>query len=172
MQTLNELFTLAKNLEKEFLEIGKKEWGGADVVITSKQPPRNNISFYPEYRYVVTNYPLILSRLFEKLRDAFYLENRIDSCSKIEFFCRLANAANRCIGSTKKLNQHILYASVLHEAFSIYIEMEFDLFQHQFISCNDDICDDYVLEKLRSGYVNNDETAKFFKLLKIQIYNY
>ncbi len=68
-----------------------REWGGADVVITSPQPWPPGECFYPEPRYVVTLNAKPLSRLFYDLRDAFL--ELLDRSSKIEFYDRLAMAA-------------------------------------------------------------------------------
>ncbi len=130
MKTLEELKRLENVLEEPRLPRAKREWGGADVVITRKTPPESaEGGFYPEPRYIITEYSFELSSLLEKLRDAFYAEERLDGCSKIEFFGRLANAANRCIKLSTSLTAHSLYAAVLHEAFAIYDEMEEGTFQ-------------------------------------------
>jgi hypothetical protein len=68
-----------------------REWGGADVVITSPQPRVIAECFYPEPRYVVTTNAKPLSRLFYDLRAAFY--ELLDCSSKIQFYDRLAMAA-------------------------------------------------------------------------------
>jgi hypothetical protein len=68
-----------------------REWGGADVVITSPQLRPRGECFYPEPRYVVTPNAKPLSRLFYDLRDAF--RELLDCSSKIEFYGRLAMAA-------------------------------------------------------------------------------
>ena len=125
MKTLEEMKRLENLLKEPGLPRATEEWGGADVIITRKTPSKSaGGGFYPEPCYVVTAYSFELSFLFEKLRDAFYAEERIDGCSKIEFFGRLANAANLCIKRSKSLTSHRLYAAVLHEAFAIYEEMK------------------------------------------------
>jgi hypothetical protein len=102
--------------------------------------------FYPEPRYVVTDYSFELSWLFEALRDAFYAEARLDSCSKIEFFGRLANAGNRFLRRSSLPTAHQLCAAVLHEAYAIYEEMEDGAFQCIPIAFGNEIVDDYVNE--------------------------
>ena len=75
-----------------------RPWGGADVVISARAPRKSASSdFYPEHRYVISPHAPELSWLFGALRDAFYAEKRLDGQTKIEFFGRLANAANRCL---------------------------------------------------------------------------
>ena len=49
-----------------------QEWAGADVCIVRSVPTKTENGFYPEPRYVETNYPLELSWMFFKLKDAFY----------------------------------------------------------------------------------------------------
>jgi hypothetical protein len=68
-----------------------REWGGADVVITSPQPWPIGECFYPEPRYVVTPNAKPLSMLFYDLCDAF--RELLDCSSKIEFYGSLAMAA-------------------------------------------------------------------------------
>ena len=91
-------------IRQELQEVGKQilggllpdssAWRGADVVITDQPlPPSPPDSFYPPQRPVVTVHVAELSWLFERLRDSFM--PLLDGSSKIEFFGRLANAANR-----------------------------------------------------------------------------
>lgn len=68
-----------------------REWGGADVVITSPQPRPIGECFYPEPRYVVTPNAKPLSKLFYDLRDAFH--ELLGCSSKVEFYGCLAMAA-------------------------------------------------------------------------------
>lgn len=171
MKTLEELKRLEKLLEESTLPQAKREWGGADVVITSKDPPNpSKAGFYPDPRYVITPYSLELSWLFERLRDAFYAEKRLDSCSKIEFFGRLANAANRCIQRSPVLTAHILFAAVLHEAFAIYDEMEEGNFQCLVLAQGNEIADDYVDDALRTGYIGTEATLDFFRSRGVKVY--
>lgn len=164
MTTLDELNRLQKILEVSPLPRAKGEWGGADVVITREAPPkRAEGAFYPDQRYVVSDHSLQLSWLFEQLRDAFYAEERLDGGSKIEFFGRLANAANRCIQRSAPLTEHSLYAAVLHEAYAIYEEMEDGDFQSFSVAVGNEIVDDYVDEALRTGYIGTDATSAFFR---------
>ena len=66
-----------------------KEWGGANVVITSRQVKRASSSFYSQLKQVVTADAQELSWLFYQLRDIFL--ELYDSTSELEFFGRLAN---------------------------------------------------------------------------------
>ncbi len=72
----------------------RRPWGGGGVVIAKDRPRREpgGREFYPEPRYVVTNYVNELTSLFEHLRDIF--GHTLNGVTKTEFYGRLANAAN------------------------------------------------------------------------------
>jgi hypothetical protein len=74
MKTLEELIKLKDVLGNEQLPIAKKTWGGADVIIATSSWETHG---YSKPRFVVTPYALEISWLFERLRDAFYAENRL-----------------------------------------------------------------------------------------------
>lgn len=143
MKTLEELINLKIVLDNEQLPTAKKTWGGADVIIATRAWETHG---YSEPRFVVTPYALEISWLFERLKDAFYAENRLDSCSKIEFFGRLANAANRFISLSQQMSSHDLYQAVLKEANDIYDEMEKGMFSCLPIAFEGEILDDYKSE--------------------------
>ena len=103
----------------------KHNWGGAGVIVDSKASTSKGDSFYPDAFYVVTDFALEVSWLFEKLRDAFYTKNLLDYCSKEVIFTRLASAANDAIkdGSSKQE----ICLSVLNEAEKIYSEVKLSI---------------------------------------------
>jgi hypothetical protein len=169
MKTLEELSRLEKVLVGGNLQQAQREWGGADVVITRNAPQKTGGGFYPDPRYVISPHSLELSWLFEALRDAFYAEKRIDSCSKIEFFGRLANAANRFIQRSNNITAPLLCAAVLHEAFAIYEEMEERTFQCLVVAIGNEIVDDYVDEALRTGFIGTENTLAFFKSHGVEV---
>lgn len=172
MKTIEELKRIEKLLQESPLPRASEEWGGADVVISRKVPPKQSErGFYPEPRYVITSYSFELSWLFERLRNAFYAEERIDGCSKIEFFGRLANAANRCIQRSTVPTANILCAAVLHEAFAIYDEMEEGTFRCLAMAIGNEIVDDYVDDALRTGYIGSDATLAFFRSRGVEVKN-
>jgi len=144
MATIELLQNLAKDLEIPQLKRARREWGGADVVITQQMPENLGGGFYPDPRYVITEYALELSWLFVALRDIFYAESLLDSCSKIEFFGRLANAANRFISKNIQVTANTLCAAVLHEAFAIYEEMSSGEFRCFAVAFGNEIVDDYI----------------------------
>jgi hypothetical protein len=160
-----ELRNIALAIDANTFDKGRpvKEWGGADVVVTSIVPtPSTGDSFYPEPRYVVTPNAKALSRLFYSLRDAF--QNLIDDLPKIEFYGRLSNAAlryqSRLSGSAE--NPKDLLRAVLHEAFAMLEEMEEGSFKFLPIAPGSTIWDDLVERGEDSGYLGTKETQLFF----------
>lgn len=163
MKTRMELQRLEQALSQGSIPRAAREWGGADVIISAKAPDLlAGGGFYPDARFVVTNNSLELSWMFERLRDAFYAESRVDGCSKIEFFGRLANAANRCLRRDPNASAHTLCASVLHEAFAILDEMDEGSFKYLVVAVGNEIADDYVDDAIRSGFLSPEETRAFF----------
>jgi hypothetical protein len=101
-----------------------REWGGADVVITSPLLQPIGECFYPEPRYVVTPNAKPLSRLFYDLRDAF--RELLDCSSKIEFYGCLAIAALNYQEGLRGEHEDTteLLNAVLREAYAILAQME------------------------------------------------
>ena len=162
MTTSERLDGLAKQIAEAAIPTGKRLWGGADVVIANHAPRKTGGGFYPEPRYVVTKFAFELSWLFARLRDIFYDADLIDGCSKIEFFGRLANAANRFLHREKNPSAGDLLVAVLHEAYSILDEMEKGSFVCLQIAVGNEIADDFVEDALRSGFVGttrNDDAV-------------
>lgn len=152
MRTIDELKRLESILEDPPLPRAITEWDGADVVITDKVTDKEKGGgFYPEPRYIITSHSLELSWLFEGLRDAFYAEERLDGSSKIEFFGRLANAANRCIRNSPTVSPNFLLSAVLHEAFVVYDEMEKGTFKYLGVAVGNEIADDHINNDPRTG---------------------
>jgi hypothetical protein len=92
------------------------DWGGADVVITATPKPDGpEPSFYPDPRFVVTEFAPQLSWLFLQLRDAF--APRLDAHNKYEFYGRLADAATSHLADNPDAaTAQTLCTAVLHEA--------------------------------------------------------
>lgn len=170
MSTINTLRESAALLNEKPIPRARRTWGGADVLITTVAPePPKEPSFYGDPRYVVTPLPLEVSWLFERLRDAFYAENRLDSCSKIEFFGRLASAANRCIAQGHAGNAAVLCRAVLHEAFAIHDEMEVGTFGALAVAVGSEILDDHTDDAGRNGYISVEGTVEFFKSRGLEV---
>lgn len=138
-----------------------REWGGADVVITSRQPKRRGGSFYSEPRFVVTPNAQQLSWLFYQLRDIF--SDTYDGNTKIEFFGRLANAALRYQEKHRgNEDQRSLLFAVLHESFAMLDEMEEGTFQYLSVAVGNTIADDLIERAESRGFIGVDKTKKFF----------
>ncbi|PSB26070.1 hypothetical protein [Chlorogloea sp. CCALA 695] len=145
-----------------------KEWGSANVVITSHQDKRASRSFYSQLRQIVTADAKELSWLFCKLGDIFL--GLYDSTSELEFFGRLANTALRYQSLSKNdENQRDLLFAVLHEAFAILDEMESGIFEYFLVSPGNEIVDDFIEQAQRRGFVSVEETKKFFALKGIKL---
>lgn len=166
-QVKSKLLALSKQIEgREFVSFRpRREWVGADVVISSKNPSNKSGGFYPEPRTVVTPFSRELSWLFERLRDAF--ADLIDGTSKIEFYGRLANAA---AGYQSAVNgdgnvQDILLA-VLYEAVAMLEEMEEGTFEYLTVASGNVILADLIDKAEKSGYIGVEATNEFFKRME------
>lgn len=163
MTTIKNLDLLAKKLTQDSLPRATQAWGGADVVIALQETKKTDSDgFYPAPRYVVTEFTFELSWLFESLRDIFYDANLLDNCAKIEFFGRLANAANRYLFREKLITAKGLLVAVLHEGYAILDEINEGSFECLPIAIGNEIADDYVDTALRSGFVGTEDTLSFF----------
>lgn len=160
LQQKKELSILAKHIMENKIAKAKDEWGGAKVIIASKQPQIND-SFYSQPRYVITKFSLELSWLFEQLRDRF--SGLINGTTKIEFFGRLANAA---ILNIEKNNDNLeeLLLAVLHEAFLILDELKSGEFMILPIAIGNVIYKE-IEEGEKSGYLGTEATKIFFEEL-------
>jgi hypothetical protein len=139
----SELDTIARRIASTPIPRASQSWGGADVVVSMQSPPQHrDASFHPPARYVVTPLALELSWLFESVRDVFYQKRMLDSCSKIEFFGRLANAANRYLSSRKMVSAPFLLAAVLREAYRIAVEIQDGTFEALTVSVGGEIAGD------------------------------
>lgn len=170
MKTRSQLMRIGQALAAPPVPRAARQWGGADVVVTLPPGPEPVTGgFYPEPRYVVTQHAFELSWLFESLRDAFYAEDRLDGCTKIEFFGRLANAANRCIRREPGVSASMLCAAVLHEGFAILDEMEEGTFEFLPVAVGNEIADDYVDDAMRSGFIGTSATIEFLKSRGLEV---
>ena len=163
MRTADLLKKIETDIDSKTIPRSTRLWGGADVVIV-KRTPADSLGggFYPEPRSVVTQHARELSWLFERLRDAFYAEHRVDWETKIEFFGRLANAANRALKSSPGINARVLCAAVLQEALAILDEMEDGTFRSLPVAVGNEIFDDQVDGARRSGFTDVQATREFF----------
>jgi len=170
-KTRSSLLHLAKRIEKGDYPHNRKNWGGADVGIVSKTPKPTEGGFYPDPRYVVTSFSRELSWLFEKMKDTF--KPFLDGTTKIEFYGRLANMANRYqqrLKGKEEICKHLLLA-VLHEAFAMLEEMEEGNFQFLGVAFGNTIFDDLIERAESEGYLGIDETRKFFEEMERRYHN-
>ncbi len=152
MKTNEELKRLNELIINMKIGKAKQPWGGADVVVVKEQPKTNTNGFYPDPFFVVSkNFSLEISWMFEQLRDAFYAENLIDGCSKIEFFGRLARAANRGILRNAE-DCCVICMEILKEAQQIYGEITSNTFEVLPIGSGNIIADD-----LKEAYIETFE---------------
>jgi len=133
---------LAETIASRDIPKADLPWAGADVCIVDNIPPKTEDGFYPDPRYVVTEYPLEVSWMFFALKNAFYDEDLLDGCSKIEFFGRLANAAIRAIEGKPKISCPDLCRAVALEAETIYNELTHGEFHCLTLGIGNEICDD------------------------------
>ena len=168
MKTIEALQILENELKLKKLKRLDHLWGFSHVGITKKLPKKSEGGSYPDPRYVVTDYAFELSWLFEELKNIFY--ELLDGCSKVEFYGRLANAANKCLNRNQEVTAHLLCAAVLHEAYSIFEEMEEGTFTVLPIAIGNEFADDYIDENLKNGFIGVDETIAFFKSHGVDIY--
>lgn len=152
MKTIEELKRLNNAILNDKIEKAAKNWGGADVAVVNRQPRVNPNSFYPDPFFVIsTKFSLEISWMFEQLRDAFYCENLLDGCSKIEFFGRLARAANRGIFRNNE-DCHVICMEILKEAQQIYGEITSNTFEVLPIGSGNQIAAD-----LKEAYIESFE---------------
>ena len=144
----------------------RREWGGADVVITSlEKKSANSERFYPEPRTVVTPFSRELSWLFERLRDAF--SGLIDGTSKIEFYGRLANAARDYQNAVNgDGNDRDILLAVLYESIIMLEEMHEGTFEYLTVATGNTILADLVTQAEKSGYIGVEATEEFFKKME------
>lgn len=170
MKTIEHLDALAPMLATAELPKAKECWRGADVSITpSRDPEPTRNSFYPPDRHVGTVHALELSWMFMSLRDAFYAESRINGCSKIEFFGRLANAAARCLDEQPNVPAPVLCAATLHEAYAIFDEMELGEFRCLAFAMGNTIVDDGADQPRTAGFTDVWSTLAFFSARGVHV---
>lgn len=155
MKTIEELKRLNELIANNQIGKAKHLWGGADVAVVKEQPKTSPDGFYPDPFFVVSRkFSLEISWMFEQLRDAFYAEKLLDGCSKIEFFGRLARAANRGILRNEE-DCSVICTEILEEAQQIYGEITSNSFDVLPISTGTIIADD-----LKKAYIASFKTIR------------
>ena len=168
---MRKLHELAHLLANPVLPKASHYWSGADVVIASA-PQHDHLrsSLYPRGREIITEHGLEVSYFFEVLGDHFYEEALIDHCSKIEFFGRLATAADACLLEQPDATAHLVCASILREAYAMAKLMNESELDFLIVVQGNQITDDLTLPGQRTGYSSIKETIDFFRGRNIQIY--
>jgi hypothetical protein len=168
---MKKLDELAHLLAYPVIPKASRLWSGADVVIVcAAEPDRLRRSFYVRDREVLTEHALEVSYFFEVLRDPFCDEALIDHCAKIEFFARLATAADACLLEQPDATAHLVCAAVLREAYGVAKQMDEGEFASSIVSEGNQIGDDLTRAGQRTGYSSIKETVEFFRGRGIQIY--
>jgi hypothetical protein len=158
---MKKLDELAHLLANPVLPKASRHWSGANVLIASApQPDHLRKSFYPRAREVLTEHALEISYFFEVLRDPLYEEALIDHCCKIEFFGRLATAAEACLLEQPDATAHLVCAAILREAYAVAKQMDE----------RDQIADNLTFPGQRTGFSSIKETIEFFRERSIQIH--
>jgi hypothetical protein len=166
---MRKLHGLSYLLANPVLPRAGRYWSGADVVIVSVPlPDQLKSSFCPRDREVLTEHALEMSYFFEVLRDDFYEEALIDQCSKIEFFGRLASAADACLLERPGASAHVVCAAVLREAYAIAQQMDESEVDFTILAEGNQIADDRTPPGQRIGYSSIRETIGFFRGKGIQ----
>lgn len=160
---LDDLDSLAKLVISGFT--GKAQpWQGADVVVSNVLKLGNSEvkSFYPSPRFVITEYVGEVSWLFEKLAHIFANEENYGAW-KEEFFGRLGNMANRVIGRNPNTAIIDIQLAILHEAYSVFEEIQSDTHHYLLVASGNTIYDDLIPRAVKSGFVSLQEAEDFFK---------
>jgi hypothetical protein len=158
---MKKLEELAHLLANPVLPKASRLWSGADVVIASApQPDDLRRSSNPKDREVLTEHALEVTYFFEVLRDRFCEEAPMDHCSKIEFFGRLAAAADACLLERPDATAHLVCAAILREAYAVAQQMDE----------RDQIADNLTFPGQRTGFSSIKETIEFFRERSIQIH--
>ena len=148
MKTVDALAVLRQTLAAEPLPRAARTWIGAGITILAPEAPEPlSDGFRPPPRIVVTAHSLELSWLFDSLGRAFFAEGRIDGNSKVEFFGRLGNAANRSLTLAPTSTARQLCEGVLSEAHEILAEMDHGTFRTLPIAPGNRIADDNDFEE-------------------------
>jgi hypothetical protein len=168
---MKKLAELAHLLANPVLPKASRHWSGADVVIASAQQPDHLLrSFYPRDREVLTEHALEVSYFFEVLRDPFHEEALINHCCKIEFFGRLAAAADACLLEQPDATAHLVCAAVLREAYAIAKRIDEGELDFLIAAEGNQIADGPTFPGQRIGYSGIKETIEFFRGRGIQIH--
>jgi len=142
--------------------VSEEAWQGADVVICRKAPPPSH-GFYPDPRYVETEFVGELSWLFVRLRDIFW---NVDGYGawKEEFFGRLGNVAVKYQSAARDLTIGNLLLAVIHEAYAMAEEIaDTGGIATMMLTWDNRILDDFTELSDLSAYLTTEETTEFLR---------
>jgi len=143
--------------------IGSEEpWQGADVVICQKAPPPTR-GFYPDPRFVETEFVAELSWLFVRLRNVFWKAEGYGAW-KEEFFGRLGNVATKYQVAAHGLTCTNLLLAVIHEAYAMAEEIaDTGGIATMMLTWDNRILDDFTEITDLNAYLSTEETTQFLK---------
>lgn len=159
----DKIFDLLKRVELG--DIGKASpWQGADVVISKKAPSPSVSNFYPDPRFVETEYVGELSWLFEQLREVFWNSDSYGEW-KEEFFGRLGNTATKFQSVCPDGSVRALLTAVIEEASAMVEEISREGgLQYLAVTFDNRILDDFVLLSDNNKYLSEEETKNLADL--------
>jgi hypothetical protein len=169
MNTEEELKRLEGVLATRPLPLTERGWGGAGLIVTHEPAPDMTGEFYTPPRWVTTQHPLEASWFIERLWEAFRAEERLDSCSKFEFFGRLGEAIEMCVADRPNASAQLVCAAVMREAVAIFDEMATGAFAYLMFSPGGAIASDLMTEDERSGFTTPAETIAFFAARGVEV---
>jgi hypothetical protein len=129
------LATLRVRVSDGAIPKARREWGGANVVISTH-------GHGSHYREVVTPHALEVSWMFERLRDAF--TRLVDGCTKFELYGRLEIAVNAAIDASPNIDPAAICAVLLDEADAILDEMSEGRFEYLAVALSVAVARDYA----------------------------
>jgi hypothetical protein len=139
-----------------------EDWQGADVVICRKAPAPSH-GFYPDPRFVETEFVGEVSWLFVKLRNIFWDEDGYGAW-KEEFFGRLGNVAVKYQAAATGLTCSNLLLAVIHEAYAMAEEIaDTGGIATMMLTWDNRILDDFTEISDLSAYLTTEETTEFLK---------
>jgi gamma-glutamylcyclotransferase (GGCT)/AIG2-like uncharacterized protein YtfP len=133
-------------------------WGGAGIGFSTVPIELGSPGFYPAPRIIVTPHAHAVGWLLDRLGKEFFTAHLIDSCTKIEFYGRLAMAAQRyqaAMNGKAETAKGMLQA-LLGEARQILAEMQQGTFKSLMVATGNEIAADH------SGYGTEENINRYF----------
>jgi hypothetical protein len=86
-----------------------------------------------------------------------------EHCSKVEFFGRLAAAANACLREKPDATAHLVCAAVLRDAYAMAKQMNEGEFDFPIVAAGYQISDGLAFARPGTGFSSINETVEFFR---------